>query len=105
MDTALVVCGRLFPHEVLERINAAVRDHPKWSRADLARRVCDWLDWRATNGKRKEMSCRVALVRLEQRGMIGLPPPRRRVRFGGCSFAKTRLKVPVSLQGSANKLR
>ena len=105
MDTGLVVCGRLFPHQVLERINAAVRDHPKWSRADLARTVCDWLDWRAANGKRKEMSCRVALVRLQQRGVIGLPAPRRRVCFGGHSFAKTRLNVPASLEGSVNNLR
>jgi hypothetical protein len=105
MDGSVVVCGRLFPHEVLERINAAVRDHPKWSRADLARRVCDWLDWRAANGKRKEMSCRVALVRLAERGMIRLPAPRHRVRFGGHSFAQTRLNVPASLEGSVKDLR
>jgi hypothetical protein len=105
MDTGSVVCGRLFPHEVFERINATVRDHPECSRADLARRVCDWLDWHAANGKRKEMSCRVALLRLEQRGVIRLPPPRRRVRFGGHSFVKTRLNVPARLQGSAKDLR
>ncbi len=105
MDGSVVVCGRLFPHWVLERINAAVRDHPEWSRADLARRVCDWLDWCAANGKRKEVNCRVALVRLQRRGVIDLPPPRRTVRFGGSSFAATRLNVPVSLEGSVHKLR
>jgi Domain of unknown function (DUF4338)/Transposase DNA-binding/Transposase Tn5 dimerisation domain len=105
MDAGLVVCGQVFQREVLNRINAAVRDHPHWSRADLARRVCDWLDWRAVNGKRKEMSCRVALGRLEQRGVIGLPAPWRKVRFGGRSFAKTRLNVPASLKGSVKNLR
>jgi hypothetical protein len=105
MDAGLVVCGRLFPHEVLERINAAVRDHAQWSRADIARRVCDWLDWRAANGKRKEMSCRVALGRLAERGVIGLPAPRRKVRFGGQSFSKTRLNEPTSLKGSVKNLR
>ena len=64
----------------------------EWSRADLARQVCDWLDWRAANGKDKEVNCRVALVRLERRGLIDLPPPRRRVRFGGSSFARHRLE-------------
>ena len=101
MDTSVVACGRVFPHAVLKRINAAVRDHPEWSRADLARRVCNWLDWRAANGKDKTVNCRVALVRLQRRGLIDLPPPRRRVRFGGSSFAATRLHVPASLEGPA----
>lgn len=105
MDGSVVVCGRVFPHNVLKRINAAVRDHPEWSRADLARRVCDWLDWRAANGKRKELNCRVALVRLQRRGLIDLPPPRRTVHFRGSSFAATWLNVPASLEGSVQKLR
>lgn len=105
MDSSVVVCGRVFSHAVLKRINAAVRDHPEWSRADLARRVCDWFDWRATNGKRKEMNCRLALVRLQRRGLIDLPPPRRTVRFGGSRFAATPLNVPARLEGSVSKLR
>jgi Domain of unknown function (DUF4338)/Transposase DNA-binding/Transposase Tn5 dimerisation domain/Transposase DDE domain len=105
MDGSVVVCGRVFPHDVLKRINAAVRHHPEWSRADLARRVCEWLDWRATNGKRKELNCRVALIRLQRRGLIDLPAPRRTVRFDGSSFATTRLNVPAKLEGSVQKLR
>ena len=77
MDAGLVVCGRVFPHKVVERIKAALREHPQWSRADVARKVCDWLNWRAANGKPKAVSCRVALGRLHQRGVISLPPPRR----------------------------
>jgi len=104
MDATVVVCGRVFSHAFLKRINAAVRAHPKWSRAELARRVCDWLNWRAVNGKRKEMSCRVALGRLAKRGLIDLPVPRHSVRFSGHSFAKTRLHVPANLQGSVKEL-
>ena len=105
MDRNVVVCGRIFPQAMVQRINAAVRDHPGWSRADLARTVCDWLDWRAANGKRKEVNCRLALVRLQRRGMIDLPPARRTVQFGGSSFATTRLNVPAKLEGSVHKLR
>ncbi len=104
MDASMVVCGRVFPHEVLQRINAAVSDHPKWSRAELARRVCDWLDWRAVNGKAKEMSCRVALGRLAERAVIGLPAPRHRVSFSGQSFSETRLLVPTGLEGTVKDL-
>jgi len=105
MDGSVVACGKVFRHAILQRINAAARDHPEWSRADLARKVCDWLDWRAQSGKRKTVNCRVALVRLQRRGMIDLPPARRRVRFGGSSFASTRLNVPAKLEGSVKKLR
>ena len=104
MDGSVVVCGRAFTHTVVARINAAVRDHPEWSRADLARSVCDWLDWRAANGKRKEINCRVALVRLESRGVIDLPPPRRKVRFAGQSFTATGLNVPQSLECSVSEI-
>jgi hypothetical protein len=104
MDASVVVCGQIFPHEVLQRINAAVSDHPNWSRAELARRVCDWLDWRTENGKPKGVSCRVALGRLAERGLIGLPAPRRRVSFVGQSFSKTQLNVPTRLEGTVKEL-
>jgi hypothetical protein len=105
MDNGVVACGQIFPRETLKRIHVAVRDHPKWSRADLARRVCDWLDWRAANGKSKTASCRVALLRLERRGVIDLPPARRRVRFGAPSFAQTQLNVPSKLEGTLQEVR
>jgi hypothetical protein len=105
MDNGVVVCGHVFPRAILRRIDRAVRDHPERSRADLARQVCHWLDWRAANGKDKEVACRVALLRLERRGLIDLPPARRRVRFGGASFAQTQLSVPWRLQGKLQELR
>ena len=105
MEASVVVCGRVFAHEVLERIKAAVRDQPQWSRAELARRVCDWLEWRAANGKDKAVACRLALVRLERRGLIDLPPARRSVRFGGASFAQTQLSVPSRLEATVQELR
>ena len=105
MDNGVVVCGQVFPRAILKRINVAVRDHPQWTRAELARNVCDWLDWRAANGKDKAVNCRVALVRLERRGLIDLPPARRSVRFGGASFAQTQLSVPSRLEGTLQELR
>ena len=105
MDNGVVVCGQVFSHAILKRINVAVRDHPQWTRADLARQVCDWLDWRAANGKDKAVACRVALVRLKRRGLINLPPARRSVRFGGVSFAQTQLSVPSRLEATLQELR
>ena len=44
------------------------------SRVALSRRVCGKLNWRSANGKLKGMSCRVALSKLDRRGVIQLPP-------------------------------
>lgn len=44
--------------------------------------MCQWLDWRSANGKLKEVSCRVALLRLHRRGVIPLPPPAARPPAG-----------------------
>ena len=43
----------------------------------LSRLVCEIFDWRGANGKLKEMSCRVAMLKMHREGLIELPPPRR----------------------------
>ena len=35
------------------------------------------MNWRRGEGKLKDMSCRVALLRMQTDGLITLPPPRR----------------------------
>ena len=105
MDNGVVVCGQIFSRATLKRINVAVRDHREWSRADLARQVCRWLAWCAPNGTDKTVSCRVALLRLERRGLIELPPAGCSVRFGAGSFAQTQLSVPSKLEGTLQELR
>src|SRR3990172_6752636 len=48
--------------------------------------------------------CAILFAHGRKRGGIGLPPPRRKVSFGGQSFAKTRLHVPARLEGSVKEL-
>ena len=67
------VCGREFSREVIARIEATVRGEPLLSRRALSLRVCEWLQWRAVNGKLKEVSCRKAMLELYRRGLIPLP--------------------------------
>ncbi len=49
---------------------------PQISRFRLSREVCERLNWRRANGQLKDMSCRVALLRMQADGLITLPPPR-----------------------------
>jgi hypothetical protein len=73
----LVVGGREFSAAVLERIDTLVRASPELRLTRLAREVCQWLNWKQPNGEWREASCRVALRRLEQLGVLELPTPRR----------------------------
>jgi hypothetical protein len=47
---------------------------PGLSRRALSRKICGWLNWRSRAGALKTMSCRTALLHLERRGGIRLPP-------------------------------
>ncbi len=81
----MIVCGQLFSPETIERIQATIEREPGISRVALSRRVCAWLGWRNAKGRFKEMSCRVALLRLDRRGVIRLgslihPAPGRKKR-------------------------
>lgn len=49
------------------------------SRRALSREVCERLGWRSRNGRLKDMSCRVALLKLAKQGVIELPAA---ARFG-----------------------
>jgi hypothetical protein len=80
----MTVCGQEFSPAILQRIQQAIDDEPALSRGALSRRVCQWLNWRTILGKLKEVSCRVALLKLHRRGLIELPPARLRCpRPGG----------------------
>lgn len=43
------------------------------SRRQLSQQVCEQFNWRSPNGKLKDMSCRVALLKLHRQGIINLP--------------------------------
>jgi hypothetical protein len=69
--------GRVFDAAALEQVRGILRAHAGASRQQLSYRVCEALDWRKADGSLKDMSCRVALLRLYREGLIELPAPRR----------------------------
>lgn len=71
-------CGRDFTAKEIGRIRELIDTRPPLNRAQLSRRVCDELRWLRPDGTRKDMSCRVAMLRMERNGLIRLPPPRRK---------------------------
>ena len=69
--------GRIFDAAALEQVRGILRAHAGASRQQLSYRVCEALNWRKPDGGLKDMSCRVALLRLYRDGLIELPAPRR----------------------------
>ena len=66
-------CGRLFSQADLDMIRTLIQQHPQASRRELSRRVCQGLSWLKPDGGLKDMSCRVALLRMHRDGVIQLP--------------------------------
>jgi hypothetical protein len=79
-DKTVVVCGQKITKTILQKIQQTIFNDPKLTRAELARQVCDLLNWYRPNGERKDMSCRVALLKLERQGMLQLPRATKTIR-------------------------
>jgi hypothetical protein len=68
-------CGRDFSFEELEEIRTLIANNPEFTRAKLSREVCRMFQWLKPDGNLKDMSCRVAMLRMEKDGLICLPEP------------------------------
>jgi hypothetical protein len=70
-------CGRDFSDHDIARIRRLIGDDPGRTRAELSRLTCRILQWYKADGGLKDMSARVAMLRMQADGLITLPPPRR----------------------------
>jgi hypothetical protein len=81
-------CGRDFSEKELNMIRAFIAEDTSRTRAELSRWVCQAIHWLKPDGGLKDMSCRVAMLRMQQDGLIQLPPPR-------CLRPQTRIQISV----------
>lgn len=95
-------CGREFSAVDLAHIRELLQIKPVLGRVALSRRVCQDLGWLNGLGQPKEMSCRVALLRMEKDGLIQLPEPlskngrgQRRFQLSSASDPREPVRVGV----------
>jgi len=69
-------CGRDFSEIELTQIHQLITENPGCSRAELSRLTCRMFRWYKVDGGLKAMSARVAMLRMQEDGLITLPPPR-----------------------------
>jgi hypothetical protein len=70
-------CGKEWSRDDIGKIRDLLTQETDASRMRLSRLVCEAFEWRGPNGKVKEMSCRVAMLKMQRDGLIDLPSPRR----------------------------
>lgn len=99
-------CGRIFSAEEMDLLRRLIALRPAKTRAQLSRDVCDLLGWHKPDGRRKDMSCRVAMLRMERDGLLQLPPPlktngngHRRPKLTAASDPQEPLSAPVGRLG------
>jgi len=82
-----IYCGREFGLDDIQTINRLMEQDPSLRRAPMSRQLCELWGWKKPNGELKDMTCRVALLRMQADGLITLPPslmagsPRRKPHF------------------------
>jgi hypothetical protein len=69
-------CGRDFSAKEIAYIQKLIDADPTRTRADISRLACQAMEWFKPDGGLKEMSARVAMLRMQADGLISLPPPR-----------------------------
>jgi hypothetical protein len=76
MNATICVQGRQVSAAEVVQIRDLIGSHPDWSRYRLSRHLSAAWDWRNAVGQVKDMATRTLLLKLEQRGLVELPPCR-----------------------------
>lgn len=72
-DNSILLNGRYFTLQELLEVQETVRMFPNLSRAELAKTICENLEWVTPVGQYKTPSCLQLLEKLEGQGLIELP--------------------------------
>jgi len=67
--------GRDFTTIEIKQIRSLIKQNPGFNRMRLSKEVCRLFRWLKPDGNLKDMSCRVAMLRMQKDGVIVLPPP------------------------------
>ena len=68
-------CGRDFTSKEFKQIRSLIKQNSEFNRMRLSKEVCRIFQWLKPDGNLKDMSCRVAMLRMHRDGIIKLHPP------------------------------
>jgi len=76
MRAAVTFCGRTFRGDELVLMHQVARECSGLGVTEIARTLCELLDWKRPNGQLKNHECRQLLEQLAGEGFLRLPPLR-----------------------------
>lgn len=76
MNKTTVIQGREIAYKDIELIRQLININPSWGRTRLSKELCILWNWRADNGRLKDMACRSLLLKLEKQKLVTLPAPK-----------------------------
>src|SRR6266581_7545502 len=95
----ITYAGRSFSTQEVVLMRQAASDYAPLGITEIARTLCEWLDWKRPNGRLKNHECRLLLERLDHQGILKLPPLRRSGHRGPRTVAvDARSDAPMLIQ-------
>ena len=86
-------CGRRFTAQEVELMRVVARDYAGLGVTEIARTICELLEWTRPSGGLKNHECRQLLERLAEEGVLTLPALR---KLGGRGSRRVNLSQPNS---------
>jgi hypothetical protein len=93
MAEALTFCGRSFGPDELELMSRIAREFSALGVTEIARTICELLEWKRPNGALKNHECRQLLERLAEANVLALPELR---KVGGRGPRRVDLSKPIA---------
>jgi hypothetical protein len=78
MEQSHLIQGRCVGEPELSNVRCLITNNPAWSRRRISVELAEAWNWRTGNGQLKDMAARSLLLKLEQRGLVALPPRRQK---------------------------
>jgi hypothetical protein len=84
-------CGRTFTAQEVELMRTVAHDYARLGVTEIAKTVCELLEWKRPRGGLKNHECRQLLERLQVKGVLTLPALR---RLGGRGPRRVDISAP-----------
>lgn len=96
--------GRIFRRQELELMREIAKNYAGLAVTEMARTLCELLDWKRQTGRLKDLECRQLLEHLAAQGWLQLPPVRPLGRRGPRHVRLTEASAPqATIEGTAGE--
>lgn len=102
VPVSLRFCGRMLSEQELKLIEEIARDYAGLAVTEMARTICELLDWKRANGRLKDQECRQLLEHLRDQGWLQLPAVRNSGPHGPRQIQLSEASAPqATVEGTA----